>query len=125
MTYSAWDLQPFARDLGYEGPPFIWDDERRFQLRCELDALYFHLYGIERDDLDYIMETFPIVRRKEEARYGEYRSKRVIAAMYEAMADLPRLQLPAPHDPRELISAPDVSAWSQDAQFKPSESRLR
>ena len=38
-------------------------------MRCELDALYFHLYGIARDDVDYIMETFPIVKRKDiEAR---------------------------------------------------------
>jgi len=81
-------MQPFARDLGYDGPPFVWDDERRFIMRCELDALYFHLYGIERDDVDYIMETFPIVRRKDEAAYGEYRTKRTILEMYDEMAAL-------------------------------------
>jgi len=68
LTYTAWDLQPFAQDVGYDGPPFIWDEERRFLMRCELDALYFHLYGISRDDVDYIMETFPIVKRKDIAR---------------------------------------------------------
>lgn len=44
LTYTAYDLEPFARDLGYEGPPFLYDPERRFRLRCELDALFFHLY---------------------------------------------------------------------------------
>ena len=34
-------------------------------LRAELDAAFFHLYGIDRDDVDYIMETFPIVKRKD------------------------------------------------------------
>jgi len=35
---------------GYPGHPFIWDDERRFEIRCELDALYFHLYlGTQSD----------------------------------------------------------------------------
>lgn len=58
LTYTAWDLQPFARDFGYDGPPFRWDEARRFMLRYELDAAYFHLYGIARDDVDYIMETF-------------------------------------------------------------------
>jgi hypothetical protein len=85
LTYTAWDMAPFARDLGYTGPPFPWDEERRFSLRCELDAAFFHLYGIAREDVDYIMETFPIVKRKDEARYGEYRTKRVILEMYDAM----------------------------------------
>jgi hypothetical protein len=86
LVYTAWDMQPFARDLGYDGPPFPWDEERRFELRCELDAAFFHLYGIERDDVDYIMETFPIVKRKDEAKWGEYRTKRVILEIYDAMA---------------------------------------
>ena len=37
-------------------PPFIWDPERRFQLRCEIDAAFFHLYGISRDDTAYILD---------------------------------------------------------------------
>jgi hypothetical protein len=86
LTYTAWDLELFARDLGYDGPPFRWDPERRFLLRCELDAAFFHLYGIERDDVDYIMETFPIVKRKDEAAHGEYRTKRVILEIYDQMA---------------------------------------
>lgn len=39
--------------------------------RRELDAAYFHLYGIARDDVDYIMETFPIVKRKDVAAHGD------------------------------------------------------
>ena len=35
-TYTAWDLSPFARDLGDDGPPFRWDEDRRFLLRAEL-----------------------------------------------------------------------------------------
>jgi Eco57I restriction-modification methylase len=85
LTYTAWDLAPFARDCGYDGPPFRWDEERRFLLRCELDAAYFHLYGIARDDVAYVIETFPIVKRKDEAQHGEYRTKRVILEMYDAM----------------------------------------
>lgn len=84
-SYAAWDLQPFAQECGYHGPPFRWDEERRFLLRCELDAAYFHLYGIARDDVDYIMDTFLIVKRKDEAAHGEYRTKRVILEIYDAM----------------------------------------
>lgn len=85
LTYTAYDLQPFAADCGYTGEPFRWDEERRFLLRCELDAAYFHLYGISRDDVEYILETFPIVKRKDERDYVEYRTQRIILEIYDAM----------------------------------------
>jgi hypothetical protein len=86
LTYTAWDLAPFARDLGDDGPPFRWDEARRFLLRAELDAAFFHLYGIPRDDVDYIMETFPIVKRKDIAAHNTYRTKDAILTTYDEMA---------------------------------------
>lgn len=126
LTYTAWDLEPFAKDCGYEGPPFKWDEERRFLLRCELDAAYFHLYlGAEQEwqeqgspellqyfptpraAVEYIMETFPIVKRKDQQKYGEYRTKRVILEIYDEMAEAMRSGAPyqtrldpPPADPR-------------------------
>ncbi|MCC6609599.1 MAG: N-6 DNA methylase, partial [Burkholderiales bacterium] len=73
LVYVSADMKPFARDLGYDGPPFVWDADRRFYIRAELDAAFFHLYGLSRDDVDYIMDTFPIVRRHDEAAHNEYR----------------------------------------------------
>lgn len=86
LTYTAWDLEAFASDLGYHGPPFKWDEARRALLRAELDACFFHLYGIERDDVDYILGTFPIVNRKDVAKYGEERTRRLILERYDALA---------------------------------------
>jgi hypothetical protein len=86
LTYTAWDLEGFGREVGYLGPPFRWDLERRELLRVELDAACFHLYGLDRDDVDYVMETFPIVKRKDEKKHGEYRTKRLILEVYDAMA---------------------------------------
>jgi hypothetical protein len=85
LTYTAWDLQGFARDVGYEGPPFVWDEERRFLMRCELDAAYFHLYGISAEDVDYIMDTFPIVKRKDQAAFRTYRTKDKILEIFQQM----------------------------------------
>jgi hypothetical protein len=109
LTYTAWDLEPFARDVGYQGTPFRWDSERRFQLRCELDAAFFHLYGLSRSDVDYIMETFPIVRKNDEKAYGEYRTKRVILETYDALAHAAQTGKPyrTPLDP--LPAAPGAS----------------
>jgi hypothetical protein len=59
-------------------------------MRAELDAAFFHLYGIERDDANYIMETFPIVKRKDEQRHGTYRTKDLILQIYDAMAEATR-----------------------------------
>jgi hypothetical protein len=134
LTYSAWDLEPFARDCGWSGPPFLWDDDRRFLLRCELDAAFFHLYlpsegngdwcqvesetaedrarlkaslPTPRDAVDYIMDTFPIVKRRDEEKWGDYRTKRVILEIYDAMQESIRTGHsyqtrldPPPADPR-------------------------
>ncbi len=115
LSYTAWDLRPFAQDCGWSGPPFRWNEERRFLLRCELDAAFFHLYlpaeengdwrraegetaedlarlktsfATPRDAVAYIMDTFPIVRRKDEKKYDhDYRTKRVILEIYDAMQE--------------------------------------
>jgi hypothetical protein len=135
LAYTAWDLEPFAKDCGWSAPPFRWEENRRFLLRCELDAALFHLYlpaevsgdwrladGETAEDLQrlkvgvstpraavaYIMDTFPIVRRRDEEKYhGDFRTKRVILEMYDAMADAIRTGQPyktrldpPPADPR-------------------------
>ena len=85
LVYTAWDMKPFADSLDHDGPPFSWNDERRALIRSELDALMFHLYGINRADTAYIMDTFPIVRRKDKERYGEFRTKNLVLDRYDAM----------------------------------------
>jgi hypothetical protein len=87
LTYTAWDMAAFAKDLRDEGSPFVWDPDRRTLIRAELDAAYFHLYGVQREDVDYILDTFPIIKRKDEKRYGEYRTKRLILEVYDAMSE--------------------------------------
>ena len=86
LTYTAHDMAPFARDLGYDGPPFIWDEEERRHLRARLDALYFHLYGLTREDAGYVLDTFPIVRRQDVAAFGKYRTKELVLAYMNALA---------------------------------------
>ena len=85
LTYTAWDLKRVAEDCGDHGPPFIWDPERRFQLQSEIDAAFFHLYGISLDDAAYILDTFPVLKQSEERVHGEYRTKRVVLETYDAL----------------------------------------
>ena len=86
LTYTAHDMEPFARDLGYDGPPYIWNNEERRHLRARLDALYFHLYGLEREDAAYVLDTFPIVRRQDVGKFGSYRTRDLVLAYMSALA---------------------------------------
>jgi hypothetical protein len=94
LTYTAHDMAPFARDMGYVDaagnvkPPFPWDEERRLKLRAKLYAVFFHLYGVtDRDDVRYIYSTFPIVERQEKDFYdGRYRSCELCLAYINALA---------------------------------------
>jgi hypothetical protein len=86
LTYTAVDLAGFAADLGYQGPPFRWDPDRRRELRAELDAACFHLYGLDQEEAAYVMDTFPIVCRRDEATYGEYLTKRIVMEQYDILA---------------------------------------
>jgi hypothetical protein len=85
LVYTAWSMEPFARDHGYDGSPFRWDAERRELLRAELDAAFFHLYGLARGDVDFVMETFPAARRRDERAHGEYRTKNLILEIYDEL----------------------------------------
>ena len=98
LTYTAQDLAPFARDLGYDGPPFAWNPERRALLRAELDAYYAKLYGLTRDELRYILdpadiygddypsETFRVLKNNEIRQFGEYRTRRLVLEAWDRLA---------------------------------------
>ena len=86
LTYTSSSLSQFALDLGYNGKPYKWNEKERFHLQCELDAIYAHLYCLEREEMDYILETFTIVKRKDIAKYGSYRTKETILQLYDKFA---------------------------------------
>ena len=89
LTYNTHDLAAWARDLGYEGPPFAFDPDRRATLRAELDAYYAKLYGLTEEELRYILdpadvmgadypsETFRVLRNNELRDFGAYRETSV------------------------------------------------
>jgi len=97
LTYTSHDLKPWAEDLGYDGPPFFFDPERRALLRAELDAFYSHLYGLTRDELRYILdpadvmgpdypsETFRVLKNNEIRYFGEYRTQRLVLEAWDRL----------------------------------------
>ena len=94
MLFVSWDMQTFARDCGVLTAPFRWDEDRRFILRCELDAAFFHMYGLSRSEAAYVMDAFPIVREHDEERFGTFRTKITILGAYDALLDSARTGRP-------------------------------
>jgi hypothetical protein len=106
LSYTSGSLSDFARDLGYDGPPFAWDEDRRALLRAELDAWYARVYGLTREELVYILdpaeakgpdypsETFRVLKNNETRKYGEYRTRRLVMEAWDRMeaGDLPAPQ---------------------------------
>lgn len=78
-------------------PPYIFDDAKRAVLRAELDAYYARLYGLTRTELQYILdphsvmgqdypsETFRVLKDNEFAKYGEYRTQRLVLEAWDRM----------------------------------------
>jgi hypothetical protein len=85
LTVTDNELAPFAEDLGHAGGPFRWDVDRRVVLQAELDALFFHLYGLGREDVDWVLDSFTVLRKYEERDHGEFRTKRMVLERYDAM----------------------------------------
>ena len=91
LSYTAHDLAPFARDLGFVDaagqvlPPLVWDDEDRRARLAALDGLFMHLYGLTEDDAAYILDTFPIVCQQDQAEFGRYRTKEDVLAQLRAI----------------------------------------
>lgn len=87
LSYAGYDLKQFADNLSYSGDPFFWDESRRAVIRAELDAAFFHLYGLSEVDADYILDTFSVVKAKDEERFGTYRTKEMILRCYQEMQE--------------------------------------
>jgi len=70
--HDGWIPAPRA-----DGCPYDETDEQLAELKRH--------FPTPRHAVDYILDTFPIVRRKDEQKYGEYRTKRVILEIYDEM----------------------------------------
>jgi len=98
LTYTSHDLTQWAEDLGYSGPPFPWNPERRAQLRAELDAYYARLYGLTTDQFRYIVdpvdvmgedypsETFRVLKNSDLRMFGEFRTQRLALEAWDQLS---------------------------------------
>ncbi len=86
LFYTNWELQSLATSIGMETPPFRWEPSRRQTLQAEIDAAILHLYGLEREQAEWVLDSFVVLRKYEERDHGEFRTKRLVLTAYNAMA---------------------------------------
>ena len=85
LVYTSWEMESFAKAGDFNTSPYDWDDERRFLTECELNAVMFYIYGIKIDDIEYIMDTFTVLKRQEISKYGVFRTKESIREKYQVL----------------------------------------
>ena len=91
LTYTSEEMSGFANDLGFKGPPFPWNEERRHCLKCELDGIFAHMYRLDRSELEWILDasapslSFPLLKSHEIDKFGEYRTKRYVLQAFELL----------------------------------------
>ncbi len=85
LTCTADDMRPLAEAAGFTPGVWKWKEEERAQLRAELDAAYFHLYRLGREDVQYILGTFQGIVKKDESHGGEGITRRLVMEAYDAL----------------------------------------
>ncbi len=112
--HVAKDWDSFGEEKEIRG---IVSEDERLAARAELDFLVAHdLFGLDRSEMEHVLGTFPIVERRENERYGEFRTKHLVLARYDATSEAQRIgktrQTPLdspPADPRAAHRASVVA----------------
>ncbi len=135
LTYTSHAMKAWANDLGYSGQPFAWNEDRRAQLRAELDVLFARKYGLTEEEQRYVLdppkvkgagypsETFRVLKEKEIRLYGEYRTERLVLEAWQQTAASQQPALPVSIELPPLEDLPN-GAWAWPASVQPRD-RLR
>jgi hypothetical protein len=127
LTYTSHSMRAWAEDLGHSGPPFTWDDTRRALLRAELDAFYALKFSLSRDELRYVLDpsdvkggdypsqTYRGLKRNEERRFGEYRTRRLVLEAFDQLSSARIAASPIVLRPLAPAALRDGS-WARSAQ---------
>ncbi|KRA33540.1 restriction endonuclease [Rhodanobacter sp. Root627] len=96
LTYNSVDQIDWASDLSLVGPPVEFDHAKRSVLQAELDAYFARIYGLTREEMQFILEpetvkpgypseTFSVLKRNEVREFGEYRTQRLVLEAWDKL----------------------------------------
>ncbi|MDP8205408.1 MAG: N-6 DNA methylase [Candidatus Electryonea clarkiae] len=83
LSCTSNDMIPLAEETGFDPPVHKWNPEERAELKAELDAAYFILYKINREDVEYILSTFSGISEDEKDLFGSMSTKDRILKYYD------------------------------------------
>ena len=83
LTCTANDMRPLAEAADFHPPVHKWKPAERGEILADLDAAFFLLYGINREDMEYILRTFQGLRKEDG---GMFPVGTAIVEAYERMA---------------------------------------
>lgn len=68
--------------------PVAHDEAAREDARAELDAIVAHdVYGLTRAELSDVLETFPVVKKRDIKKHGSFRTKELILQKFDARVE--------------------------------------
>lgn len=96
LTCNAEDMRYFLREIDPDGDIVVFDEGKRAKVQAELDAYYAKLYGLSREELQFVLEpesikpgypseTFSVLKRNEEREFGEYRTQRLVLEAWDKL----------------------------------------
>lgn len=85
LTCTADDMRPLAEAAGFKEGVHKWNEAERAKLRAELDAAYFLLYGLDREEVDYVLDQFQGVVKEDEAHGRPGPTRAAILEAYDAL----------------------------------------
>lgn len=96
LTCNAEDMQPFLHEIDPDGDIVSFDAGKRASAQAELDAYYARLYGLTREELQFVLdpqsvkpgypsETFAVLKRSEEREFGEFRTQRLVLEAWDKL----------------------------------------
>src|SRR5207248_2713476 len=85
LSYTGIELLSLAQELDYPHPPFKWEPDRRASLQAEIDAAIFHLYGLRKPQVEWIIDSFGVLKKYEEQELREFRTRRLVLEYFDLM----------------------------------------
>jgi len=83
LSCTSNDMVPLAEAAGFTGNVHKWESAERSKLMAELDAAFFILYGIKRDDVEYILSTFSGLKKDNESLMDNTTTTSLILKYYD------------------------------------------
>lgn len=90
LSCTSNDMIPLAVAAGFKQTIHKWDPSERLDLMAELDAAFFLLYGIKRQDVEYILSNFSSVLKEQESFFEGSSTIDRIIMHYDNMCEKPK-----------------------------------